>query len=110
MHEASLVDALFDEVRRAIGPRPAAGVRALRVRIGALAGVEPELFKTAFDVLHAEAGMPHATLEIVHEPAEWRCDVCGLEVGAVVCATCDTPARLAAGDALILERVEVDDV
>lgn len=111
MHEVSLVDALFDQVDRAIDPHPRAAVRQVTLRIGRLAGVEPELLRTAFEGCKSERGYAAASLVIIEEKAAWRCAECGaavLEGGALRCAACDGQATLAAGGELILQRVELE--
>ena len=111
MHEVSLVHALFDQTDRAIGVHAPAAVRQVTVRIGELAGVEPELFCTAFEACKAERGYPAAQLEVVAERAVWRCGDCGGAVapsGPLRCAQCDGRARLYAGGELILQRVELE--
>jgi len=111
MHEVSLVHALFDQVDRAIEPHPRAGVRQLTVRIGELAGLDAELFRTAFDGCKTERGYAAADLEIIAESASWQCESCGTAVaqgGPLRCAACDGCARLSAGGELILQRVELE--
>ncbi len=111
MHEVSLVHALFDQVDRAIAPHGSKAVRILKVRIGDLAGVDAELFATAFDGCRSERGYVAAALELVTEPAVWRCAECGAEIvaGSVLrCRSCDGEARLAAGGDLILDRIELE--
>ncbi len=80
MHEVSLVHALFDQADRAIGGHPAAAVRLIRVRIGELAGVEPQLFDAAFAGCRDERGYGAAALEVVAEAARWRCRGCGATI------------------------------
>lgn len=65
MHEVSLVHALFDQVDRALFPHPAAALLQVTVRIGSMAGVEFELFRTAFEGTKAERGYPVAGLQVV---------------------------------------------
>lgn len=65
MHEVSLVHAMFDQVDRALVPHSAAALVQVTVRIGSMAGVECELFRTAFDGTKAERGFPAANLQIV---------------------------------------------
>jgi len=65
MHEVSLVHALFDQVDRALVPHPAAAVLQLTVRVGTMAGVECDLFRTAFEVTKSERGYPVADLQLV---------------------------------------------
>lgn len=111
MHEASLVEALFDQVDRAIGTHPPAAVRELTVRIGALAGVETVLFRTAFEALRGGRGYGAATLVVDEARASWRCADCGGAVpeGAVLaCAKCGGRVTLAAGGEIILARVELE--
>ena len=111
MHEASLVESLFDQVDRAIGRHPRAAVREVTVRIGALAGVEAGLFRTAFDALRDGRGYGDAALVVVEERASWRCADCGNEVadGAVLrCEGCGGRVTLAAGGEIILARVELE--
>lgn len=111
MHEVSLVQALFDQADRAIAPHPAAAVRQMRVRVGALAGVDGELFRTAFEGCRSERGYGAAALELVEERAAWRCTVCGAavaEAGPLRCSACEGEAALCAGAALVLERLELE--
>ncbi|MFO0729253.1 MAG: hydrogenase maturation nickel metallochaperone HypA [Myxococcota bacterium] len=111
MHEVSLVHALFDQADRAIAPRPAGAVRALTVRIGAQAGVDPELFKLAFEGCKLERGYGGAALAIVLERAIWRCAGCGapVEDGEVLaCAACAGEVRLSQGGDLVLDRLELE--
>jgi hydrogenase nickel incorporation protein HypA/HybF len=113
VHEVSLVEALLDQADRAIAPRAAGTVRLVTVRIGALAGVDTELFRTAFEGCKGDRGYGAAALEILDEPAAWRCDACGGPVaagGPLRCAACDGIARLAAGGDLILQRLELEEV
>jgi Zn finger protein HypA/HybF involved in hydrogenase expression len=65
MHEVSLVQSLFDQADHAIPPHPAAAVRLVTVCIGALAGVERELFLSAFDGCKEDRGYGNAALEII---------------------------------------------
>jgi len=113
VHEVSLVHALFDQVDRAIAPHPSSAARLLTVRIGELAGVETELFRTAFAGCKAERGYQAAMLEIEPEAAEWRCAECGatFPTGAPLqCTRCSGFARLFAGGDIILLRVELEVV
>jgi hydrogenase nickel incorporation protein HypA/HybF len=68
MHEVSLVHSLFDQADRAIGTHAATEVRLVRVRVGAMSGVEPALFDTAFSGVRTERGYVSAVLELVPVP------------------------------------------
>jgi hydrogenase nickel incorporation protein HypA/HybF len=113
VHEVSLVHALFDQVDRAIAPHPSGAVRQMKVRIGELAGVDRELFRTAFEACRSERDYAGADLEIVAEPATWSCAGCGAAVaagGPLRCTSCSGQAKLTAGGDLILDRIELEVV
>jgi Zn finger protein HypA/HybF involved in hydrogenase expression len=65
MHEYSLVQAMFDQIGAALRMHHAVAVRRVRVRIGTRAGVEPVLFRTAYDVYRVKTFCADAPLEIV---------------------------------------------
>jgi Zn finger protein HypA/HybF involved in hydrogenase expression len=111
VHEVSLVEALFDQTDRAIAPHPAPAVRRVTVCIGELAGVDADLFRTAFEGCKRDRGYGSATLEIVSEAASWRCSACGGALamgGPLQCEACDGVGRLAAGGDLVLQRLELE--
>ena len=112
MHEVSLVEDLFDQTDAAIHPHAPSDVREVTVRIGVMAGVDGILFRTAFEGCKGERGYDAASLTILVDEAEWACERCGAggapEEGPLRCAACDGAARLRAGDALILQRLELE--
>lgn len=111
MHEVSLIEALFDQADRAIAPHHPGDVRRVTLRVGALSGVEPELLRAAFEGCRGDRGYLRASLLLRDEPAAWRCEACGEALGEALplaCARCGGDARLAQGDALILERLELE--
>jgi Zn finger protein HypA/HybF involved in hydrogenase expression len=110
MHEASLCDALFDQVDASIAPHRGATVRRVHVAIGALAGVDPELFAIAFGALR-EARHPHAELALTHVEARWQCLNCEdiHRPGApLTCPHCKLPLDLTAGGDMTLMRIELE--
>lgn len=111
MHEYSIVSALVDRVQRELIAHPGAVARKLRVRIGEHSGVEPDLLRTAYATFRERSACAHAELEVVQVPTVWRCARCDLPIaaGAVLrCPSCGRPARLASGDDIILERIEME--
>jgi hydrogenase nickel incorporation protein HypA/HybF len=111
MHEYSIVSALVDRVQREVDARPGAIVHRLHVRIGELAGVEIELLRTAFETFRERSVCDRAELALAVVPAVWQCPRCerAIAPGAILrCPDCDRPARLAAGDEIILERIEME--
>jgi hydrogenase nickel incorporation protein HypA/HybF len=69
MHEYSLMQAMFDRIGDVIVAERARSVRRVRVRIGTDAGVEPELFRTAYDVFRVKTLCADAPLVIVNVEA-----------------------------------------
>jgi hydrogenase nickel incorporation protein HypA/HybF len=110
MHEYSIVQSLVDSVAAAVGTREAT-VHRIDVTIGELAGVDCALLTTAFEVFRDGTLCERATLTIDRIPARWECSRCGGEMargGFLRCALCNTPARLAAGDEIVLQRIELE--
>ena len=111
MHEYSIVASLVDRVQREVDARPGATVHRLHVRIGELAGVEVELLRTAFETFRARTSCEAAELAIETVAPEWRCSRCDAAIarGEILrCPSCGRPARLVAGDDIILERIEME--
>lgn len=110
MHEYSIVQSLVDSVAAAVGKREAS-VHRVDVAIGELAGVDCTLLTTAFEVFREGTLCASATLTIDRIPARWECSRCRGEVargGFLRCALCNAPARLAAGDEIVLQRIELE--
>ncbi len=70
MHEYSLVQAMFDQIGEVVRRTEARSVRRVRVRIGPLAGVDPELFRTAYEVFRVKTWCAEAPLEIADAAGE----------------------------------------
>ena len=81
MHEYSIVQAMFDQIERLRLDHRADAVRRIRVTIGEFAGVDPDLFQTAYDVYKIDTPCADARLQI---------------------------DRAAQSDALVLEQVELE--
>jgi hydrogenase nickel incorporation protein HypA/HybF len=80
MHEYSLVQAMFDQMGTIVTAQNARAIRRVRVRIGRLAGVDPTLFQTAYNMFRTKTFCDQAPLEIEQD----------------------------ASDALILEQIELE--
>jgi hydrogenase nickel incorporation protein HypA/HybF len=125
MHEYSIVQSLVDSVAAAVGAREAAVptpvvptpvvptpvVHRVDVSIGELAGVDCALLATAFEVFRAGTICEHAALRIDRIAALWECPRCHAAIvrgGFLRCPSCNEPARLAAGDEIVLQRIELE--
>jgi hydrogenase nickel incorporation protein HypA/HybF len=112
MHEYSLVESLVRRVEEEARRRNATRIHSLKVSVGELAGVDPELFQTAYDTFRAGTLCAEAELVVVREPAAWSCPRCGVGIAkgeVLTCATCDVPAKLSdRSDALLLESIDME--
>lgn len=115
MHEYGIARALVTRVCVESEARGGLRVTMVWVRIGELAGVEPDLLAKAFAACRAGSACSAASLEIQRVPAIWSCPRCGVQIatgGPLRCDACGAPSALSQGGEMILERVEmeVDDV
>ena len=111
MHEVSLVQAMMEKVDEQARAHHATAVHKVQVRIGRLAGVEADLFASAFELLSPGTLCEDAELVLLREEGEWHCDACGHVLppdGVLTCPQCEWPARLARGGDLVLERIEME--
>ncbi len=113
MHELAVAQALVEQVEAVISQHQAAGATSIRVRIGPLAGVVPDLLATAFPLAAAGSRSEHAVLDLVDAPIKVRCQTCGAETEAamnrLICGACgDWHTQVISGDELLLESVELE--
>lgn len=111
MHEWSIVEALLTRVEDEVRSRGATRVHRLRVRLGALSGVEPALLASAYDVFRTGTSCADAPLDLVTGCAPWRCARCDVDVppgAALACPRCGERSALGAADEIVLERIEME--
>ena len=113
MHELAVAQALVEQVDAVIDQHQASRAALIRVRIGPLAGVVPELLASAFPLAAAGSRMEHAELALVAAPIRVHCQTCGAETEAamsrLVCGACgDWHTQIISGDELLLESVELE--
>jgi hydrogenase nickel incorporation protein HypA/HybF len=111
VHEYSIVQALVERVAAEARARRATAVHRLSVRIGELSGVEVNLLATAYDTFRERTICAHAALDVLVVPARWECPKCGRAIGRgnlLQCPACVAPARLAEGDEIMLDRIEME--
>ena len=110
MHEYSLVASMVERVEQEARSRQAVAVHRLVVSIGAVCGVEPELFASAFTLVR-QGLLENARLDIRRCEAEWACPRCQTAIaagGELRCSACGCPARLLRGDEILLEQIEME--
>jgi hydrogenase nickel incorporation protein HypA/HybF len=112
MHELSICQALISQVEDIAGRR-SASVRQVRVGIGPLSGIEPQLLESAYPLACVGTRAEGSRLEIERTDVRVRCRRCGAQTVAaanrLVCGACgDWHTDLLAGDELLLLRVELE--
>jgi hydrogenase nickel insertion protein HypA len=111
MHEYAIVQALLERIEREADARGASQVVRLHVRIGELSGVDAELLATAYGVFREGTICAGAELMIREVPARWACPACERRIarGEILrCPECGLPARLAEGEEIVLDRIEME--
>jgi hydrogenase nickel insertion protein HypA len=111
MHEYSIVQALVERVAAEARARHATSVHRLSVRIGELSGVEVNLLTTAYATFRERTICEGAELDVQIVAARWECPACGHTIGRgdlLSCPACAVPARLAQGDEIMLDRIEME--
>jgi hydrogenase nickel incorporation protein HypA/HybF len=113
MHELAVCQALLDQVEQIGAREQAACITSITLRIGPLAGVEPELLIDAFPIAAAGTIAEGALLSIEHLPVRVRCTSCHAESDAtpnrLLCASCgDFRTQLISGDELLLASMELE--
>ena len=77
MHELSLATALVEQVQRVCEAEKASAVASIRLRLGALSGVDRESFEFVFPLAAEGTCAAEAKLVFDQVPAEITCDACG---------------------------------
>jgi hydrogenase nickel insertion protein HypA len=111
MHEYSVIQALVDSVETHAAAHAGAAVKSLRVSIGELAGVDATLLASAYEVFRGGTICADALLEIVPVQARWSCSKCGVDIARgerLRCESCGGEAKLACGDEILLDRIELE--
>jgi len=112
MHELSLMEAVREQALEQAERHGARCIEVIHLRIGRLAGVEPEALQWAFALVMAGSLAATARLQIETVPARCHCSVCQssfeAEAGTCRCPRCGTASnRLLQGRELELTSLEI---
>jgi hydrogenase nickel incorporation protein HypA/HybF len=113
MHEVGIMESALALVQRQVTAHQASRADRVVLRIGTLAGVEPESLRFAFDVVSRGTVAEGATLEIESVPAAAYCPTCqqefAVETGFIfICTGCgDLCGEIRRGRELELSRIEM---
>ena len=113
MHELAVCQGLMRQVDRIAAREGAEQVTLIRLSIGPLSGVEPQLLRDAFPIAAAGSVAAAAELQIESQAVRVRCLSCGAESEAqanrLVCGECgDYRTQLLSGDELLLTSLELE--
>ena len=113
MHEVGIIESALARVTEEASAQRAHRVERIVLRIGALAGVEREALRFAFDAVAPQTIAAGATLEIEEVAAAIHCASCDREFTGdgsyiFVCPTCgDLCGDVRRGRELELSRIEM---
>lgn len=112
MHELAICQALLDQVA-AIARQRDARVTLVRVALGPLSGVEPQLLRQAYALARAGTAADGAALAIEETPVRVRCRRCNAETAAIpnrlLCGACgDWRTDIVSGDEMMLMQLELE--
>jgi hydrogenase nickel incorporation protein HypA/HybF len=79
MHEASIMQTVFDLALARLQQEAATRIVRLRLRVGVVAGVVPEALAFAFEAMKADTPAAGAELDIERVPARLACHYCQRE-------------------------------
>jgi hydrogenase nickel incorporation protein HypA/HybF len=113
MHELAVCQALVQQVSDIARQQGAQVATLIRIKVGPLSGVVPELLASAFPLAAAGSAAERADLQIEEAAIRVRCQTCHAETDALpnrmLCGKCgDWHTQLIGGDELMLESVELE--
>jgi hydrogenase nickel incorporation protein HypA/HybF len=115
MHEFAIASSVLDAVRTEARLRPSMRVSKIVVRIGDLAGLDPDALSFCFEALVKETEMESVVLEIERRAQRHRCPRCGNEFDVInyftACPACGEESTVfLSGNELELAYLEMEDV
>ena len=109
MHEIGLCEGVLGVALDASAGQP---VKRVRLRVGRLQGVVPEVFDQAWEMVSEGTAAAGSLVQLVDVPVQVRCRACGQETEVAEapfdCRHCGSPdVEVIAGDQLLVEEVEL---
>ena len=114
MHEMGIANSILEGVAAEIRRRPGSRPVKVGVRIGELAGVDPDALRFAFEALTLETELQGLELDVEYRAPHGRCRDCrneyeirGFELKCPGCGSLD--AECISGDELEFAYLEVEE-
>jgi hydrogenase nickel incorporation protein HypA/HybF len=113
VHELSIVQNLFEVLEEKAREVEAVRITAVKLRVGRLSGVVPDLLVSAFDTFKKGTLAEGARLEIEIAPFSFKCRRCGGETfpedPPYVCGACGSgEIELLGGMDILVEKIEAE--
>ena len=114
MHEVTVCDSLLDLAEQTARQHNARCIKSIKVRVGEISGVVPELLQHAFDECARERAITSGARLILNRvKARAVCKECGKQFEPddliFICPACGSPqTELLQGDELILDSIELE--
>ena len=114
MHELGIANSVLQAVQAEAARHPGAVPVKVALRIGELAGVDPDALSFSFEALVAGSRWNRLELEIQIKPREHRCPACGITFRVAddnfACPVCGAyRTEYAGGDELELAYLELEE-
>ncbi len=114
MHEMGIANSVLDAIRQEARRFPDGHIYKVGVRIGELAGIDPNAVSFCFEVLVRGSDLEPLALENEYSPRRYQCRSCGQSYAAAredpACPDCGmTESQFSGGDELELAYLEVEN-
>ena len=114
MHEMGIANSVLESVRTEAQRFPGRHICKVGVRIGELAGVDPEAMRFCFEALVRDTDLEPLALDVDYRPRRHECQTCGRffvpRLEDLTCPQCGgMDSRFIEGDELELAYLEVED-
>jgi len=114
MHELGIANSVLEAVRAEVGRHPGALPVKVAMRVGELAGVDPDALAFSFQALTSQTEWERLALEVETCPRRHRCPACETTFRVVDydfrCPACRSPAtECVGGDELELAYLELEE-
>jgi hydrogenase nickel incorporation protein HypA/HybF len=114
MHEMGIASSILDGVAAELHRRPGSRATRVGVRIGELAGIDPDALHFAFQALTLDTAMQGLVLDVEYRARRHRCRECGWEFEVrdfdLECTSCrKLNSECISGDELEFAYLEVEE-
>lgn len=114
MHEVGIAASVLKAVREELTARPGMRAAVVSLRIGELAGVDPESLRFGFDALVKDSDLEPLALEVEYIAREQECLECAIRFAAdrytLACPACGSlRGRCIAGDELDIASIQLEE-